>query len=94
MCPKKRTQGRGGIERETVGFLDVEDEFLVEDAAGEIINEDEGEESDSPEDYETELDCTGEVEEGTLRDNSISTNGSMVIIRDLGSWLRSPYSEV
>ena len=75
-----------------MGFLDVEDEFMGEEE-GEISLEDEGEESDSDdlEDYETEVDDTGDAGDGTLRVNCVPTNGSMVIIRDLSSWLRSPY---
>ena len=58
-----------------------------------ISLEDEGKESDSDdlEDYETEVDDTGDAGDGTLRVNCVPTNGSMVIIRDLSSWLRSPY---
>ena len=75
-----------------MGFLDVEDEFMGEEE-GEISLEDAGEESDGDylEDYETEVDDTGDAGDGTLRVNCVPTNGSMVIIRDLSSWLRSPY---
>ena len=78
-----------------MGFLDVEDEFMGEEE-GEISLEDEGEESDSDdlEDYETEVDDTGDAGDGTRRVNCVPTNGSMVIIRDLSSWLRSPYMEI
>ena len=75
-----------------VGFLDVEDEFMGEED-GNISLEDEEEESDSDdlEDYETEVDYTGDAGDGTLRVNCVPTNGSMVIIMDLSSWLRSLY---
>ena len=67
--------------RQPVGFVDVEDEIT-----GEKDNEDVIEESDSIADYETDDD---NIEEGPLT----VTSGSMVIIRDIKSWLRSPYVE-
>ena len=42
-------------------------------------------------DYETEEE---DVQEGTLQVRCVPTNGSMVIIRDLRSWLQSPYEEI
>ena len=95
LCPKKYTAGRKGngsrhfdIEDE-VGS-DEEDIVTVEAETGE-----EGEESDSVEDYETDDDETNSpAESDTVRVNFVPTNGGVVLIKDLSSWIKSQFVEI
>ena len=94
LCKKKQSGGRRGSEANTVGFLDIEDEIVEEIYEEVTLEEQEEEDSDSLEDYETDTEGNGDITDGVLKVNCAPTNGSVVIIKDLTSWLNCPYLEI
>ena len=77
-----------------MGFVEIHDEFAEDISDGDEASEERVEEtsdSDALEDFETDEE---ELEPKTVKVNSITTNGGIVIIKDLTSWLKSPYVEI
>ena len=91
---KKKVSGTGDRKDNALGFLDVVDEFMDDDYEEESPEEQEESESDSLEDYETDPEENADSRDGLLKVNCDPTNGSVVIIKDLISWLKSPYIEI
>ena len=84
---------RGGRGEQQAAFLEVEDEIHSEEDV-EDVSEEEEDEGDCDENYETEDDEDETPGLEIIKVSHVPTNGSMVLIRDLRSWLKSPYVEV